>query len=38
MILIWQADAAGSRLVIEQWTQWQPPFEYGNDPGGVWEG
>lgn len=38
MILVWQPDAAGTRLVIEQWTQWQPPFEYGNDPGGVWEG
>lgn len=38
MILVWQPGAAGTRLVIEQWTQWQPPFEYGNDPGGVWEG
>ena len=38
MVLVWQPDAVGSRLLIEQWTQWQPPFDYGEDPGGVWEG
>jgi hypothetical protein len=38
MVLVWQPDAAGGRLQIEQWTQWQPPFDYGEDPGGVWEG
>ena len=38
LVLVWQPDAVGGRLLIEQWTQWQPPFDYGEEPGGVWEG
>ena len=38
IVLVWQPDAAGAAMVIEKWTQWQPPFEYGQDPGGVWKG
>ena len=28
----------GDKLVVEKWLQWQPPFEYEDQPGGVWEG
>ena len=42
MTVRWQPAAAGGtsgdKLVVEKWLQWQPPFEYGDQPGGVWEG
>lgn len=42
MTLHWQPAAAGGtgveKLVVEKWLQWQLPFEYGDQPGGVWEG
>lgn len=28
----------GDRLTVIGWTQWQPPFNYDEGPGGVWEG
>ncbi|NLM15825.1 MAG: hypothetical protein GX218_08210 [Clostridiaceae bacterium] len=28
----------GRSITIEEWRQWQPPFEYGDSKGGLWEG
>lgn len=32
-----KVGAAGSTL-ITRWAQFQKPFEYGTDPGGIWDG
>lgn len=31
-------SVAGDRIIIEKWSQWQPPFEYGGAGGGIWQG
>ncbi len=31
-------QAGQKRIIIEQWIQWQPPFDYEGGSGGIWEG
>jgi hypothetical protein len=40
MVLLIQTGAQDGPaiLLVEAWTQWQPPFVYDEGPGGIWKG